>query len=120
MRPALLSLTEAATVDRIIVADSDAPEVLRQDLIEHRTVPPTPVQQDGVGERREDPGVAALGRDLPAGLVDVDDRRPGHQLTQGIELPLPESGELTEQGIRLGLREVEPTEEGQQRPGLVD
>src|SRR3954453_13822597 len=101
--PALLALTEALPIDGVIVADADAPEVLRQDLLQDRVVPTSPVEQDRVGQGGEYPGVAVRRRELPAGLVDVDDRRPGHQLTQGLEVLPPEPGELTEQGIGLRL-----------------
>ena len=121
MRPALLGLREPSAIHGRIVTDRDAREhVRRQQLVERRVILAAAELQDRVQRRLQRPQRAAFRVDLPTRLVEVDHRRQGDQLAQGVEVRLPVPSQLIQQRVGLRLLDRQPTEELQQRAGLVE
>src|SRR5262249_33530855 len=76
-------------------------------------------QEDALPLRRERPQRAAFAPDAPTRLIQGDHCGAGDQVAQEVELPVPVLRQLAQQGVGLGLGQRQPTEERQDRAGLV-
>ena len=120
MSPTKLVFGELRLVGVVVVRDADPAKLLPQHFGEHHFASTDAALEQHGGERAEDPRVARPFADLPTGLVDVENRRPGHQFGNRVVFHLPVRGQLEKQRVGLRLRQFQPREKGENPARLVD